>query len=143
MRFGFCHFFKWRDKNIHVRRHVSGCSPDRWVSVCPLALRDVRVRGATFFLHVQPKAFVKKQSRVGMLLGEELPDCPSFSNCAVSVRVQVWDVCLSVRLSVCVTGCVFAAVSVRLSGLLHPDRAGTLPALCHMISLEAAGVKLI
>lgn len=108
---------------------------------CPLVPRDVRVCRATFCM--RPKTFVKKQNRVGTLLGEELLDCLSFSDCAVSVRVQVWDVCPSVRLSVCVTGCLFAAVSVRLSGLLHPDRAGTLPALCHMISLEAAGVKLI
>lgn len=122
-----------------MRRHISGYSPNHLV-ICVFP-----VCSATFFffLHVQPKTFVKKQSRVGMLLGEELLDCLSFPDCAVSVRVQVWDVCLSVRLSVRVTGCLFAAVSVRLSGLLHPDRAGTLPALCHMISLEAAGVKLI
>lgn len=34
-------------------------------------------------------------------------------------------------------------MSVCLSGFLYPDGLGTLPGLCHMISLEAAGVKLI
>lgn len=103
--------------------------------------RVLSSRAARLFFACAAEDICEKAKQSGS--GEELLDCPSFSDCAVSVRVQVWDVCLSVRLSVCVTGCLFAAVSVRLSGLLHPDRAGTLPALCHMISLEAAGVKLI
>lgn len=49
----------------------------------------------------------------------------------ISAQVQVWDVCLSVCLSVYVT--VF---------FLHPNRPGTLPVLCHMIGLEASGVKI-
>lgn len=50
---------------------------------------------------------------------------------------------MCVRLSAYLSVWLFASLSVCLSGLLHPDRLGTQPALCHMISLEAAGVKLI
>lgn len=52
-------------------------------------------------------------------------------------------VCLSAYLSVWLGVCLPPCLSVSLSGLFYPDRPGTLPALCHMISLEAAGVKLI
>lgn len=84
------------------------------------------------------------QNRVQILLRQEwLTACHFRSTSSISGPVQVWDVCLSICLSVCVTGCLFATVSVCLSGFLYPDGLGTLPALCHMISLEAAGVKLI
>lgn len=78
-----------------------------------------------------------------LLRQEWLTACHFRSTSPISGPVQVWDVCLSICLSVCVTGCLFAVMSVCLSGFLYPDGLGTLPALCHMISLEAAGVKLI
>lgn len=84
------------------------------------------------------------QNRVQILLRQEcLTACHFRSTSPISGPVQVWDVCPSICLSVCVTGCLFAVMSVCLSGFLYPDGLGTLPALCHMISLEAAGVKLI
>lgn len=56
-------------------------------------------------------------------------------------------VCLSVYRLIClcdeVSVCLHIPLSAGLSGFLYPDGVGTLPALCHMISLEAAGVKLI
>lgn len=75
----------------------------------------------------------------------EMDDCLSFqiSLFPYLAKCRFWDVCLSICFSVCVTECMFARVSVFFSPSLYRDRPGTLPALCHMISLEAAGVKLI
>lgn len=72
-------------------------------------------------------------------------DCLSFQIILFHICPTAGLGCLSVYLLICLceTGSLFASTSVCLSGLLYPEGLGTLPALCHMISLEAAGVKLI
>lgn len=74
-------------------------------------------------------------------------DCLSFQINLLHIWPSAGLGCLSVYLLIClcdwVSVCLCVCLSVCLSGFLYPDGLGTLPALCHMISLEAAGVKLI
>lgn len=77
----------------------------------------------------------------------EMVDCLSFQINLFHIFPGAGLGCLSVYLLIClcdwVSVCLRVGLSVRLSGFFYPDGLGTLPALCHMISLEAAGVKLI
>lgn len=76
-----------------------------------------------------------------------MADCLSFQINLLHICPDAGLECLSVYLLIClcdwVSVCLCVGLSFHLSEFFYPGGLGTLPALCHMISLEAAGVKLI
>lgn len=85
--------------------------------------------------------YICKPKQCANIVERGMVDCLSFQ--ILPYLVQCRFVCPSAYLSVWLGVCLQSRPSLCLSSLLHPDGPGTLPALCHMISLKAAGVKLI